>query len=483
VEASGGSRAGAPDGPGPGSRASGEAEDPAPAPSAELLRALPSVEELASRLGDYPHGVAVTAARDAIGSRREAIVAGDGRTADAGELEADARRRAGAALQPRLRPVVNATGVIVHTNLGRAPLPASAIDAVADVARGYSNLEYELEEGRRGSRHAHVEDALLELTGAAAATVVNNCAAAVLLATAALAAGREVVVSRGQLVEIGGSFRIPEVVEQSGARLVEVGTTNRTRPADYERAIGADTGALLRAHPSNFRAVGFTEEVPIEELCELAGRAGVPVIDDAGSGALAASVPELADEPAIRRSIGAGCALVCFSGDKLMGGPQAGVVVGTSEAVERCRRHPLARALRPDKMQLAALEATLALYREPERASSEIPVLRMLTAGDAELRPLADLMASVVSDAGADARVVTVASKAGGGSLPLLELEGPACSVDPGATGLDELVRRLRSGTPPVIGRAAAGRLVLDPRTLTRAEARTAADAVAAALG
>jgi L-seryl-tRNA(Ser) seleniumtransferase len=465
-----------------GSRQAG-AGAPATQPPNTRLRTLPSVEQLASRLVEYPHPAAVSAAREAIGARREAIAAGAAAVGSAGELEDDARARAARALLPQLRPVVNATGVIVHTNLGRAPLADAAVDAVSAVARGYSNLENDLERGSRGSRHRHVEQALRELTGAAAATVVNNCAAAVLLAAATLASGREVVVSRGHLVEIGGSFRIPEVVEQSGARLVEVGTTNRTRPADYERAIGPDTGAVLRVHPSNFRPVGFTEEVPVETLCDLAGRARVPVIDDAGSGALAVGVAQLADEPAVQRSVSAGCALVCFSGDKLLGGPQAGVMVGTAEVVERCRRHPLARALRPDKMQLAALEATVSLYREPERAVRELPVLRMLTAGDAELRPLAELMVSILRDAGVEAGVATVSSKAGGGTLPLLELEGPGCSVHPGATGLDELARRLRSAAPPVIGRSRGGRLLLDPRTLrSEADARAAAEAVAAAL-
>ena len=451
----------------------------------DRLRALPSVEELASGLDGFPHRVAVSAARGAIAALREAIAGGTpaaGADVDIVALRADARARATAAVRRRLRPVVNATGVIVHTNLGRAPLAEGAVEAVSAVARGYSNLEYDLDEGGRGTRHSHVEDALRQLTGASAALAVNNCASAVLLAAAALASGREIVVSRGQLIEIGGSFRIPDVVGQSGARLVEVGTTNRTRPGDYEEAIGEDTGALLRAHPSNFRTLGFTEEVAIEDLCGLAGRAGVPVIDDAGSGALAAGVPQLADEPAIQRSVRAGCALVCFSGDKLLGGPQAGLIVGTAEAVERCRRHPLARALRPDKMQLAALEATLALYRDPDRAVREVPVLRMLTADEGELRPRAELMASILVEAGADARILTVSSRVGGGSLPLLELEGPACAVDPGERGLDELSRRLRRADPPVIARGREGRLLLDPRTLTDAEARIAADAVAVAL-
>jgi L-seryl-tRNA(Ser) seleniumtransferase len=464
----------------------------------ERLRALPSVEEVAAALEreGAAHGPAVEAARAAIAARREAIVKGSdpvcigsAYAADAPrDLLADARTLLDAAGRPRLRRVVNATGVIVHTNLGRAPLADAAIDAVAAAARGYSNLEYDLEAGARGSRQAHVEDLLRELTGAEAALVVNNCAAAVLLAAAALAEGRDLVVSRGQLVEIGGSFRIPDVVARSGARLVEVGTTNRTMPADYARALGAGRepqsggmGAVLRAHQSNFRTVGFVAEVEIEELCELAG--DVPVIDDLGSGALAERIPELAEEPAVRRSVAAGCALVCFSGDKLLGGPQAGVMVGTERAIASCRAHPLARALRIDKLSLAALEATLRLYRDPATAAREVPVLRMLAAGDAELRERAEAMRDRIAAAGVEARVIDATAKVGGGALPLLELEGPVCAIDPGPLGVDGLARRLRAADPPVIGRAREGWLLLDPRTLDDEGAGLAAAAVADAAG
>jgi len=444
------------------------------APSPDLS-SLPSVEELASSLDGVPHAVAVTAAREAIAAARAVLLDGGG----AGDLAADARARAGAALEPSLRRVLNATGVIVHTNLGRAPLAAAAMDAVRDAAAGYSTLEYDVAAGARGSRHAHVEGLLCSLTGAEAAIAVNNCASAVLLAAAALAGGRELVVSRGQLVEIGGSFRIPDVVSQSGARLVEVGTTNRTRLADYERAFSADTGAVMRAHQSNFRTVGFVEEVEIEALCAAAADAGVPVIDDVGSGALAERLPELADEPPVRRSVAAGCAVTCFSGDKLLGGPQAGLMVGSADAIGRCRSHPLARALRVDKLSLAALEATLRLYLDPRRAMREIPVLRMLAAGAEELGARAAAMAAAVGEA---ARVIEASGKVGGGALPLLELSGPVCAIDPGAVGLDELARRLRAGDPPVIGRAREGWLLLDPRTLSDDEAGLAAAAVAAVL-
>jgi L-seryl-tRNA(Ser) seleniumtransferase len=283
-------------------------------------------------------------------------------------------------------------------------------------------------------------------------------------------------VSRGQLVEIGGSFRIPDVVAQSGALLVEVGTTNRTRLDDYRRALSPSTGAVMRAHQSNFRTVGFVEEVSIEELCSLPA----PVIDDVGSGALAERVPELGDEPPVRRSVAAGAAVTCFSGDKLLGGPQAGLMVGTREAISLCRSHPLARALRIDKLSLAALEATLRLYLDPERALREVPVLRMLVAGEEELSARARLMASLVGDS---AQVIVASGKVGGGALPLLELSGPVCAVDPGSVGLDELARRLRAGDPPVVARAREGWLLLDPRTLlSDDEARLAASAVVAAL-
>ena len=447
------------------------------------LRALPSVEQLRAQL-DAPHAVAVQAARHALAQARAQIRAGE----TPADPVAVARVWVDAQAQPRLRPVINASGVIVHTNLGRAPLPEAARAAVASVASGYSNLEFDLAAGERGSRQAHVEALVCELTGAEAAVVVNNCAGAVLLAAAALAGGRELVVSRGQLVEIGGSFRVPDVVAQSGASLVEVGTTNRTRLSDYSRALGERTGAVMRAHQSNFRTVGFVEEPSIEELCSL----GVPVIDDVGSGALASGVPELADEPAVRRSVAAGAAVVCFSGDKLLGGPQAGLMAGRREAVDACRSHPLARALRIDKLSLAALEATLKLYRDPAAAQAEVPVLRMLTASESELAARAEAMAAAINEAAdplpsadppaADpprARVIRASAKVGGGALPLLELEGPVCAVDPGELGADALARRLRACDPPVVGRTRDGWLLLDPRTLTDEEAHVAAAAVA----
>jgi L-seryl-tRNA(Ser) seleniumtransferase len=423
--------------------------EPPPPRVRERLRALPSVDRLATSV-----------ARAELADRRAEVLAG---ASDEPDLVTRARER----LRPSPRRVLNATGVVVHTNLGRAPLAPSARAAVAAAAEGYSNLELDLPTGERGSRHDHVEALLREVTGAEAAMAVNNCAAAVLLAAAALAGpGREVVVSRAQLLELGGGFRIPEVVAQAGARLVEVGTTNRTRLGDYGAALGEHTGAILRAHPSNFRTLGFTEEVEIEALCSL----GAPVIDDVGSGVLADDLEVLADEPAVRRSVAAGAAIVCFSGDKLLGGPQAGVMVGTRDAVQACRRHPLARAVRIDELSLAALHATLALYRDPELARAELPVLAMLDMPpdvlDARARHLAE---------GCGGEVVASSAKVGGGALPLLELPGPAVAIEVA------LAESLRAGDPPVIGRISEGRLLLDVRTLTDDEADLAAAAVRAA--
>ncbi|HEV8249680.1 MAG TPA: L-seryl-tRNA(Sec) selenium transferase [Gaiellaceae bacterium] len=430
------------------------------------LRDLPSVDELA-RGSDDP--LAVDAARAVIARAREELRAG----VDPGELGARLAAELERIRRPRLRRVVNATGVIVHTNLGRAPLPAAALERVGAAARGYSNLEYDLAEGTRGSRQDHCAELLRRLTGAEAAVVVNNNAAAVLLALAALAAGREVVVSRGELIEIGDGFRIPDVLVRSGARLVEVGTTNRTRAADYETAIGPDTAVLLRVHQSNFRLVGFEERPTLRELAAVAARHGLPLVDDLGSGRLLASNSLLlADEPTAREALAEGADLVCFSGDKLLGGPQAGIVVGRADLVERLRRHPLQRALRADKLALAALEGTLGLYLDPARARREVPVLRMLTEPADEVRARAERLARLVGG-----EVEATAARVGGGALPLAELESFACAVE------EELAAPLRAGEPPVVGIVRDGRLLLDCRTLTEAEVDEVAEAVAAARG
>jgi L-seryl-tRNA(Ser) seleniumtransferase len=451
------------------------AETPAsPGPEQQSkLRGLPSVEALAARLNGAPPALAVAAARAEIERARTRILAGEEFDASPAALQQAAADRAAALERGSLRRVINATGVVLHTNLGRAPLATDAIAAATQVAGGYSNLELRLDDGERGSRHEHIEGPVRDLTGAEAALAVNNNAAAVLLALAALAGGGEVVISRGQLVEIGGSFRIPEIMELSGATLVEVGTTNRTRLADYSAAVGPRTAALLVVHQSNFRTVGFVEEVPVRDLAGLAADRGIPLIDDLGSGALA----EVEDEPAIGTRLREGADLVCFSADKLLGGPQAGILAGRRDLIERCRRHPLARALRLDKLQLAALEATLRVHRD--QGPDAVPALAMLRADEASLRRRAELIAE---HGGGAVAVERGESRAGGGSLPLSRLEGPVASVEPGDLGPDVLAARLREADPPVIARIERGRVILDPRTMSDGEAEVAGDAVRAAL-
>ena len=435
------------------------------------LRDLPSVDELArdDRLASEPPGLAVQAARAALARAREEIQAGH----DPGDLGERALQELASAREPSLRRVLNATGVIVHTNLGRAPLPAAALERALEVGGSYSNLEYDLDEGARGSRQDHVAAILRRLTGAEGALVVNNNAAAVLLALAALAEGREVLVSRGELIEIGDGFRIPDVLARSGARLREVGTTNRTRAADYERAIGPETAVLLRVHQSNFRVVGFTEQPSVAELAAVAARHGLPLVDDLGSGALSPSnTVLLGDEPTAREALAEGADLVCFSGDKLLGGPQAGIVVGRAELVEKLRRHPLQRALRADKLTLAALEGTLGVYLDPERAAREVPVLRMLHEPAEAVRARAERLAKATGG-----EVEETVARVGGGALPLAELPSFACAVE------EELAPALREADPPAVGVIRDGRLLLDCRTLTDAEADETAAAVVAARG
>jgi L-seryl-tRNA(Ser) seleniumtransferase len=434
----------------------------------ERLRALPAVDKLAGELdGAGTASERTSVARAVLAERRAELV-------DGAPGGADLVARAGRRLRPSLRRTLNGTGVVIHTNLGRAPLAPAAIAAVEQQAHGYANLELDLDSGRRSSREQHVRSLLCELTGAQDALAVNNGAGAALLALAALAAGRPVAVSRGQLVEIGGGFRVPDVLAQAGAPLVEVGTTNRTRLADYERALREHEAAtILRVHPSNFRTVGFTEEVGIESLCEL----GVPVIDDLGSGALAEGLPALADEPAVRTSVAAGAALVCFSGDKLLGGPQAGLLLGRAEAVAAARRHPLARALRLGRLPLAALAATLALYRDPARALREVPVLAMLDVSRDVLARRAERLAAATGGA-----VVEGIARVGGGALPLLELKGPAVAFARPGGEADALAARLRAGDPPLVPRVSEGRVLVDPRTLAEDELELAAGVIARAL-
>jgi L-seryl-tRNA(Ser) seleniumtransferase len=380
------------------------------------------------------------------------------------ELAADVERRVARLVRGTLFPVINATGVIVHTNLGRAPLSTTARQAMDRIAAGYSNLEYNLEAGSRGSRYLHIETLLCRLTGAEAALVVNNNAGAVLLALAALAKGREVIVSRGQLVEIGGGFRIPDVMRQSGARLVEVGTTNRTLTRDFREVLGHKTALLLRVHSSNFKQIGFTAEVTLEELVALGQETGVPVLDDLGSGSLLDTTRYgLAPEPMVQQSVAVGADLTTFSGDKLLGGPQAGLIVGREASVARLRRHPLTRALRVDKGTLAGLQATLLHYIRGE-AEQEIPVWRMIAFPLEALSARATGWEAAMRSHGISATVVPAASTVGGGSLPGETL--PTRVLALAHPSPDALAAVLRAGHPPVIARISEGQLIMDPRTV-----------------
>ncbi|HEX6107984.1 MAG TPA: L-seryl-tRNA(Sec) selenium transferase, partial [Ktedonobacteraceae bacterium] len=370
--------------------------------------------------------------------------------------------------RPNLQPVINATGVIINTNLGRSPLSQEALQAVQRAAGGYTNLEYELEAGERGSRHSHVSALLCELTGAEAALVTNNNAAAVLLALSTLAAGREVIISRGQLVEIGGGFRVPDVMRQSGCQLVEVGTTNRTRLSDYAAAITERTALLLTVHPSNFQIVGFTESTLVEALAELAHQQGLLLMDDLGSGCLLASERYgLGHEPMPQESIAAGSDVVCFSGDKLLGGPQAGILAGKAAVLERIGKHPLMRAMRIDKMTLAALEATLRHYQR-EEAEKRIPIWRMISTSPGSIAGRAASWVSKLQKYGIPARMQRGESTVGGGSLPGETLPTTLLALDAGNVSipLDELAKRLRLRSLPLIVRILRDALLIDPRTV-----------------
>lgn len=445
-----------------------------------LLRSLPKTDELLKRddlvalQAVTPRSVLVDAVRDSVDAVRERILAGEDVVFDADGVAADATRRAQARMRPSLRPVINATGIILHTNLGRSRLAADALRAVAEVAGDYSTLEYDVASGERGSRHAHIERLVCDVTGAEAAMAVNNNAAAVLLGIAALAARKEAIVSRGQLVEIGGSFRIPDIMRQSGAKMVEVGSTNKTHLSDYEAAITPKTGLLLKVHSSNFRVVGFTEEVALPDLVALGAEHGIPVYEDQGSGVILDLAPfGLPGEPTVASSIEAGVDLVSISGDKLLGGPQAGILAGKKPVIDRLKKHPLARALRLDKMTLAALEATLRLYLDPERALREIPTLRMLTRDPGEVaeqaRALADRMTAATGDA-FQISVVPDVSRAGGGALPMADIPTTVVALAPRTMSANDLEAALRLGEPTIVARIREDRVVLDPRTLDARE-------------
>lgn len=435
----------------------------------EELRKLPSVDRLlqeeavAALVARWGHDLTVVATREALDAVRQEIRDG-GQCPPDEILAGEVSRRLSAQLQPTLRPVVNATGVIIHTNLGRAPLSAEARSAMDAVALGYSNLEYDLEAGQRGSRYLHAEELLCRLTGAEAALVVNNNAAAVLLVLMTFAQGREVILSRGQLVEIGGGFRIPDVMRQSGATLVEVGTTNRTYVRDYELAITEHSVALMRVHRSNFRLIGFTHEPSLAEMVDLASERGLFLFDDLGSGSLLDTAAYgLAHEPMIQESVAAGASLVTCSGDKLLGGPQAGLILGQADLMARLKRFPLTRALRVDKTTLAGLQATLRHYVLGE-ATAKVPVWRMISQDEKILRKRAKTWARKLKSSGLQAQVVPGQSAVGGGSLPGETLPSWLVALD--VASPDTVAARLRAGEPPVISRIEDGRLVFDTRTV-----------------
>jgi L-seryl-tRNA(Ser) seleniumtransferase len=428
--------------------------------------------EVRALLDAHPRPVVVAAVRAVLATLRTEMLRQDGspELPDETELAARIGRHLNEVTATSQKRVINGTGVVIHTNLGRAPLADSVREILAELASGYTNLEYDLGEGVRSTRSQHVEPLLCELTGAEAALVVNNNAAAVLLALSSLAAGREVIVSRGELVEIGGSFRIPDIMSQSGALLREVGTTNRTHPLDYRRAISPETSLLLKVHCSNFAVVGFTAEVPVAELVAIGREHGLPVMADAGSGnLLELSSHTGCHEPPVAEYVTAGVDLVTFSGDKLLGGPQAGIIVGKANIVGPLKRHPLLRALRIDRLTLAALEATLRLYRDERQALAQVPVLRMLTAsredlaerGRTLLRRLRRLVPGTVVLSLRDG-----ISQVGGGALPLAELPTTLLVVRAGNLSPQDIERRLRTAPIPVIGRIHRGEYLLDLRTL-----------------
>ena len=436
----------------------------------DTRRALPSVSGILERraikeLTRHLPGLLVTeAVRTIIAAAR----AGALLPATDEAWEEAVRAHVAARTRPSLRAALNATGVILHTNLGRAPLAAVALEAMVDVARGASTVEYDLERGARGSRHVHCAALLAELTGAEDAMVVNNCAAALVLALQAFAAGRETIVSRGELVEIGGSFRVPDIMAASGTRLVEVGTTNRTHADDYRRALRPETGAIVKVHRSNFAVSGFVAEASVHDLAPIAAEAGVPLVHDFGSGLmLDLSDFGLKGEQTARDAVASGATLVLMSGDKLLGGPQAGLIVGTREAIGRLRKHPMARALRVDKLTLAALEATLALYRDPKRAQREIPALRMLTTELKWVRSRAQVIATALAPGGEDdpldVRVEPSEATVGGGAFPTAKIPSVTVSIGGDVVAIE---RKLRRGEIPVIARIEDGRLLLDMRTI-----------------
>lgn len=458
----------------------------------DMLRQLPQLQSLLETdpgqalVAAHGHAPTVAALRVRLQAIRDGLRNGHNETLPAfdarffDQVAADILR----AQAPKLRRVINATGIIIHTNLGRSPLAPEALEAVARAAEGYSNLELDLETGKRGSRYGHVEGLLCELTGADAALVVNNCAAAVVLCLSAFASGKDVIVSRGELIEIGGAFRLPDVIAESGARLREVGATNKTRITDYEAAIGDETAILLKSHTSNFRIVGFTASPSRKDLADLARSRDLLFMEDLGSGVLVdLSAHGLPDEPVVGDVLKAGADLVMFSGDKLLGGPQAGIIAGRADLVRRLKSHPLLRAIRIDKLSLAALEATLRLYRPPNDPFRQVPALRMLAEPLTHIEARAERLAGALSGRGIPgAEVTRTVAYAGGGSLPEQDLESFAVALDTAAVSPEAVAGRMRKGDPAVLGRLREGRLLLDMRAVPDADLPALAETVAAAL-
>jgi L-seryl-tRNA(Ser) seleniumtransferase len=454
-----------------------------------VLRRIPSVTELLESKPLKPlverlsHNVVVSRVRSFLDDMRANVRdAGENGLPGVSELAERIARRIMIDETPKLRSVINATGILLHTGLGRAPLAEAAIEEMSNVARDYASVELDLTSGKRSQRVEAVEALLRETTGAEAAAIVNNNAGATMLTLAALAAGREVIVSRGQLIEIGGSFRLPDVMQTSGATLREVGTTNKTHLRDYEAAIGEQTAGLMRVHTSNYVVVGFTAEVGLEELVTLGRSHDLPVIDDIGSGALVdLSQYGVSHEPVARRSIDAGADVVLFSGDKLLGGPQCGIIVGRKKYVDKVAKHPMMRALRVDKITLSALAATLKIHRDPRRAEAEIPLMQFLSTPIDNLKNRAERLAPQLAACESVAAAAPVEDRAylGGGSVPSQEIPTWCVAVEPAKLGLDELATRLRCGTPSVVGRICNDRFLLDLRSVMPRQDQQLIDAVA----
>ncbi len=460
-------------------------------PKQELLSDLPSVDEVLKSahgtgwLKTHPRRYVLAAIREAIDLRRKEIL--EGTTADVSveSMVSDITVRVAKLSSLSLRPVINATGIVIHTNLGRSILSGGVMENVTRVATRYSNLEYDLGAGKRGKRYVHLKKLLREITGAEDGFAVNNNAAAVLLCLAALAKGREVIVSRGELVEIGGSFRVPDVMALSGAVLKEVGTTNKTHLRDYGSALNESTALLLKVHQSNYRITGFTEDVPVERLVSLGRDHSIPVMYDLGSGCLVnLKQYGIHTEPSVRDILRSGADLVTFSGDKLLGGPQAGLILGKKDLIEKIQKHPLTRAVRIDKLTLAALEATLLEYADEERARTGIPTLRMLLEDAEKIRARARKIAGTLRRNREDAAIEVIkdSSQAGGGSLPEVNFPTFAVSIKPGRITVNELEERLRNGQPPIIARIRGDALILDPRTISPPEVEDVVKGVRAAL-